>query len=93
MLLGELEMGMDLIGAGLSYNWAGWHWLVNRLLYWGVDVRELTFHNDGDLISKETCVAVADALEAHLHELDEEERIWIEPHIEQWRNCNGCSQW
>ena len=86
-------MGMDLIGAGLSYNWQGWRWLVERLVSWGVDVREFRFCNDGDLISSATCLAVAEAIEAHLTEFDDETREWIEPHIVKWRYSGGCEQW
>lgn len=86
-------MGIDMIGAGIGYNWQGWRWLVAHLESWGVDVSELKFSNDGDPISAETCRAIADAIEAHLHELDEYHREWIEPHIKSWRTCNGCSQY
>jgi len=86
-------MGMDLIGSGLSYSWYGWRRLVEHLEAWGTDISELRFSNDGDPISKETCSAIADALEAHLHEFSEEDRDWIEQDIDAWRSCNGCSQW
>ena len=86
-------MGMDLIGAGLSYNWTGWRSLEARLRSWGVDVQELRFSNDGDPISKETCAAIANAIEAHLDELTRSEREWLEPDIENWKNCNGCLQY
>ena len=86
-------MGMDLIGARLSYNWSGWRWLVARLKSWGVDVRELKFYNDGDPISPETCVAIADAIEVHLDELDDDDREVMASHIDAWRHCGGCEQW
>jgi hypothetical protein len=86
-------MGMDLIGADLSYNWAGWRWLVANLEAWGVDVCELKFFNDGDPISAETCRAIADAIYSHLDELDAEDVEWIGPHIWRWRTCTGCNQW
>jgi len=86
-------MGMALIGARYNhYNWSGWRWLITHLESWGVDVREFRFSNDGDFISPETCMAVADAIEAHLTELDDKDREWIEPHIDAWRHCGGCSQ-
>ena len=84
---------MDLVGMELSYNWNGWHWLVGHLNSWGVDVSEFQFTNDGDPISGETCLAVADAIEAHLDELDFDHRKWLQPHIERWRRCRGCAQW
>lgn len=86
-------MGMDLMGAGLSYNWEGWKWLVEHLSSWGVDISEFRFTNDGDPISGATCAAVADAIEVHLDELTSREREWLEPHIKNWRKCRGCDQW
>lgn len=85
-------MGMDLIGAGLSYNWQAWCWLRERLQTWGVDTSELSSRNDGDPISAATCVAIADALQTHLEELSPTEKSLVEPHIDAWRNCHGCSQ-
>ena len=86
-------MGMDLIGLRLSYNWTGWKWLVDHLRKWGVDVSELKFMNDGDPISRETCLSIADAIEAHFDELTSDEQQWLEGHIDLWRKCNGCFQW
>jgi hypothetical protein len=89
----ETTMGMDLIGAGLSYNWAGWRRLAKHLGSWGVDTMEMRFSNDGAPISRTTCLAVANAIEAHLDELDEDDRKWLQPHIKSWRQCLGCQQW
>jgi hypothetical protein len=89
----ENEMGMDLTGAGLSYNWWAWRRLLELLASWCVDVSELTCTNDGDLISEQTCLAVADAIEVHLNELSDTEYDWLEPHIELWRNSGGVTQW
>ena len=86
-------MGMDLIGANLSYNWSSWVVLISRLDEWGVDTSEFRGTNDGDPISKETCIAVADAIERHLGEVDDVARGFLEPHIDKWRTCNGCEQW
>jgi len=86
-------MGMDLIGSGLSYNWTGWRDLLQLLEQWEVDVSEFRGTNDGDPISPETCRAVADAIETHLDELEDETRNWLEPQIRHWRNCNGCYQY
>ncbi len=86
-------MGMDLIGAGLSYNWSSWYWLRERLDAWGVNTSELSNMNDGDRISGETCRAIAETIELHLKELDVEDRDWIAPHIEIWRRCKGCRQY
>ena len=86
-------MGMDLVGVDLSYNWRSWGFLISRLNEWGVDTSEFRGTNDGDIISKETCIAVADAIERHLCELDDDDREFLEPHIDKWRTCNGCEQW
>jgi hypothetical protein len=53
----------------LSYNLAGWAWLIRWLNRWGVDTSEFSESNDGELISDPTCRAVADALEKHPEEL------------------------
>ena len=86
-------MGMDLAGADLSYNWAGWRSLLALLKEWEVDLSEFRGTNDGDSISPETCKAVADAIEAHLHEVDSDTRKWLIPQISKWRDCNGCFQY
>ena len=85
-------MGMDLRGCGLSFNWAAWDRLICLLDKWGVDTQELTRHNDGHVITRNTCLAIAWAIEAHLAELDGEEQAWLGPQIEQWRACFGCQQ-
>ena len=94
-------MGMDLhsvastIGEPLwiPYNWNGWRWLIEHLQKWGVDTKQFSFSNDGELISDEVCKAVASALSAHIDELDDEHRSWIEPHIVAWRSSGGFRQW
>lgn len=86
-------MGIDLVGAGLAYNWAGWRWLVAKLQSWGVDTSEFTFSNDGAQLSAETCRRVAGAIADHLDELAPEEHDWLGPHVERWKTCRGCEQW
>lgn len=86
-------MGMDLHGCGLSYNLSGWERLISLLEEWGVDTRELVFTNDGDPISRNTCLAIAWAIETHLHELSESEQEWLADHVEEWRSSKGCEQW
>jgi len=90
-------MGMDLVACNPDakdgrYNWAGWEYLFELLDGWDVDLSEFSGFNDGDLISEETCKKVADAIEEHLNELELDDRIWLEPHIELWRNCGGYEQ-
>lgn len=84
-------MGMDL-SVGLSYNWGAWRRLIYLLQSWGVDTSEFSCYNDGELISRNTCLAVAWAIEANLEFLDECEREWLEPHIELWRYSGGVTQ-
>ncbi|MBM3740867.1 MAG: hypothetical protein FJW39_34410 [Acidobacteria bacterium] len=91
-------MGMDLFSvsgtSGISYNWTAWRWLIGKLNEWGVDTSEFTDHNDGDRISADTCRAVADALEAHIDEIDDlETREFYREGIQAWRECNGFRQW
>jgi hypothetical protein len=94
-------MGMDLLpiqptvgyATPLSYNWAGWRWLRTKLNEWNVDTSHLRGSNDGDEIPSEKCCEIADAIEAHLYELDECEREWLRPHIVLWRTCGGYEQW
>ena len=75
-----------------QYNWSGWSLLCEHLEKWGVDTSEFRGVNDGDKISAKTCRAVADAIEAHLHELDEPHRNWLAPHVARWRTCGGYAQ-
>lgn len=75
------------------YNWAGWNILRNKLIEWKVDTSELKSLNDGEVISERTCLAIADAIEKHAHELDEEHAGWLEGHIIRWRTCGGYEQW
>jgi len=81
---GRLEWG--------RYNWTGWRWIVDHLQAWGVSTSEFKGCNDGDPISAETCRKVADAIEAHLPELEERDRKWLAPHVERWRTCGGYQQ-
>jgi len=59
-------MGMDLIAKNgtdsLHFNWSGWRAVCEFVEKAGVDVSEFAGMNDGDLISKETCVEVAKAI-------------------------------
>lgn len=75
------------------YNWSGWSWLRTHLEDWGVDTSELSGMNDGATISEATCLKIADAIEAHLDELNVEDRGWLKPDIALWRTCGGYEQW
>jgi hypothetical protein len=86
----EPETGEPVWG---QYNISGWEWLNSHLVDWGVDTSEFSGFNGGDVISAETCLKVADAIEQNLVELDEEHREWIESHIVLWRTCGGYEQW
>ena len=101
-------MGMDLMALRsgedpvdksknwcLSYNWGGWHYLIEKLGEWGVPTDEFRgFNNDGDVISVETCIAVANALERNLSDIeDPEDRMLLAEHIDAWRYSGGFAQW
>lgn len=100
-------MGMDLMPVNPSndaprndygvtwgrYNWAGWRYIVDKCNEWGVDTSKFQGANDGALIPAATCRQVADAIEAHLHELPIEEQQWLKPHIALWRTCGGYRQY
>lgn len=94
-------MGMDLHSVAstigqqfrLHYNWTGWEWLIEHLQKWGLDTEQFSFWNDGELISFEVCNAVASTLSAHIDEIDDEDRPWIESHIVAWRSSGGFRQW
>ena len=75
------------------YNWAGWNILRNKLIEWKVDTSELKSMNDGEVISERTCLAIADAIEKHAHELDKDQSGWLAGHIIRWRTCGGYEQW
>ena len=83
--LGEVKWG--------RYNWTGWTTIERLLRSWGVSTHEFASSNDGAVISAETCQRVADAIAAHISEMDERDRAWLEPHITLWRTCGGYEQW
>lgn len=93
-------MGMDLcavnppenVNPSISYNWTGWKDLVGKLNRWGVNTAEFTFCNDGDIISAETCMEVADAIERHFDELSGYDQSWLGKDIQSWRICGGYRQ-
>ena len=76
------------------YNWSGWSWLLQHLERWGVLTDEFQYTNDGDVISEETCIRVADAIEQHVSELDEPDdtKVWLMGHVILWRTCGGYEQ-
>ena len=86
-------MGMDLIGAKLSYQWHTWRYLQQLLQMWGVDISELKNFNDGDFISEQTCKAIGNALNSHIHELSLEDQLLFIPDIPRWLKCKGGSQY
>jgi hypothetical protein len=75
------------------YNIYGWAYLWAKLDDWGVDTSTFSSFNDGKLIPKKVCLAVADAIEKHLEQLNKEDKEWLQPHIIRWRTCGGYRQW
>ena len=78
---------------GLNYNLDDWGWLRGQLRVWGVDTAQFSDCNDGERIPAKVCRQVADALAAHLDEIDGEEREWWQPQIQIWRTGGGFRQW
>ena len=78
---------------GLQYNLDDWGWLRQQLRGWGVDTARFSGCNDGERIPATVCRQVADALAAHLGELDGEQRKWLRPQIRVWRTGGGFRQW
>jgi hypothetical protein len=74
------------------YSWAGWSELCGLLKEWGVPTEEFDCMNEGKMISEETCIRVAEAIEQHLPELPADYQEWLQPHIELWRTCGGYKQ-
>lgn len=75
------------------HNWTGWSELVDLLQSWEVDTREFAGTNDGYVISAETCLKVADALEKNLPSQPQDIQDWLQPKIILWRTCGGYEQW
>ena len=75
------------------YNITGWTLLWNLLIDWKVDTSEFSGYNDGEQICKETCLAVAKAIEDNLHTLNKKDKDWLQPHIILWKTCGGYEQW
>jgi hypothetical protein len=86
----EPERGKVIWG---RYNWGGWGTLVDKLQSWGVSTEHFAGSNDGQLIPAIKCREVADAIEKHIDEFDDEERKYLKQDIELWRNCGGYKQY
>lgn len=74
------------------YNCSGWSWILEHLEKWGVDTSDFAGSNDDALIPESKCREVADAIEAHIAELDDEDQKWLREHIQLWRTCGGYIQ-
>ena len=80
----------------LDYNWHGWATLWAYLNLWGVDTREFSQWNDGEIIAPETCRAIGKAIRNHYKELPAEDRKWLRGHAPKWlayADTGGCRQW
>lgn len=78
------EPANEALADDLCYNWNRWGTLITYLEKWGVNTDEFKQVNDGDLISNETCLAVAYALNRHLEELPPAHRDWLAGHDDEW---------
>ena len=101
-------MGMDLYGnwkkgtpqnisnegdPHLHYNWTGWRFLQEFLETNGVDIEEFSGSNDGDLISRKTCKAVAECIEKNINQLAKTNQVWLWPHIKYWKWIRNYRQY
>ena len=91
-------MGITLVPVNESmkdfeYNWSGWKFLMKCLDAWGVDTNDFSDHNDGSLLSAETCRVVAGAIESNLDNLSTKDKQWLSGHIDGWRLSGGFEQW
>ena len=77
----------------LKYPWTDWVKLKTHLEGWGVDAQRLVDTNDGERIPALVARKIADAIEAHLCELERAEQQWLRPHIRIWRNGGGFRQY
>lgn len=75
------------------YNISGWSYFRQLLEQWEVNTDELSGMNDGEVISEETCIDIADAIESNLDTMHPDDREWLEPKIALWRTCGGYEQW
>lgn len=75
------------------YNISGWSYFRQLLEQWEVNTDELSGMNDGEVISEETCLEIADAIERNLDTMQQDDREWLEPKIALWRTCGGYEQW
>lgn len=77
-----------------QYSWSGWNRLLEYLEKWGdVPLNEFAGTNDGDIISDETCKKVADSLERHLVDIEDDYREEFKSDIVLWRTCGGYKQY
>lgn len=71
--------------ACLHYNWSGWSFLLTFLEKNGVDMDEFCGDNGGERLSRKTCKAVAECLEANIGKLKKFDQVWLYPHIQKWK--------
>lgn len=93
MMKDYIEKDKENPSLHLHYNWSGWSFLVEHLNQWGVDTSEFSGINDGELISRDTCEAVAEALKSNLHTLSTEDQEWIKEDIIRWKWTKNYKQY
>lgn len=102
-------MGMDLIPINPAsnaprkpdgrarycfYSWSSWKELRELLAQWGVPLHEFRERNHGEVISEETCLLVAAAIEKNVELIEDESlRERLCSSIERWRTSGGYEQW
>jgi hypothetical protein len=74
------------------YNLSKWGRFRDLLILWHIYEDELNDFNDGEIISFDTCLIIADALDAHFEELCQEDKDWLKGHSQLWRTCGGYRQ-
>ena len=78
----------------LKFSWERWEMFWRLCRQWEIDTTEFRWVNEGDLISRFTCQAIANALEEHQTWLKAEGFDWL-LYADTWRHFaanGGCEQ-
>lgn len=77
----------------IHYNWSGWSFLCEFLQDNGMNMSEFAGGNDGELLSRDTCMEVADCIEKNLHKLEPTDQVWLKEHIIRWKWARNYRQY